>query len=31
MNLLLPKTKEDIESLEEEQAIAKDLVDHHRS
>lgn len=31
MNLLLPKTKNDDETLDQEQAIAKDLVDHHRS
>jgi uracil permease len=31
MNLLLPQTKKDDESLEQEQAIAKDLVDHNHS
>lgn len=31
MNLLLPQTKKDDESLEQEQAIAKDIVDHKRS
>jgi uracil permease len=31
MNLLLPQTKTEGESLEQEQAIAKDLVDHNRS
>jgi uracil permease len=31
MNLLLPQTKIDDESLDQEQAIAKDLVDHNRS
>lgn len=31
MNLLLPQTKTDNDSLEQEQAIAKDLIDHNRS
>jgi uracil permease len=31
MNLLLPQTKTEDESLKQEQAIAKDLVDHNRS
>jgi uracil permease len=31
LNLLLPQTKADDESLEQEQAIAEDLVDHNRS
>jgi uracil permease len=31
MNLLLPQTKKDDESLEQEQAIAQDIVDHKRS
>ncbi|MEH6447499.1 MAG: uracil-xanthine permease family protein [Oleispira sp.] len=31
MNLLLPQTKKDDESLEQEQAIAEDIVDHKRS
>lgn len=31
MNLLLPQTKADDESLEQEQAIAEDIVDHKRS
>ena len=31
MNLLLPQTKLDDESLEQEQAIAKDAIDHKRS
>jgi xanthine/uracil permease len=31
MNLLLPQTKIEDESLKQEQAIAKDLVDHNRS
>jgi uracil permease len=31
MNLLLPQTQVDDESLDQEQAIAKDLIDHNRS
>jgi uracil permease len=31
MNLLLPQTKKDDESLEQEQAIAEDIIDHKRS
>jgi uracil permease len=31
MNLILPKTKVDEENLDQEAAIAKDLVDHNRS
>jgi uracil permease len=31
MNLILPKTKVDEDNLDQEAAIAKDLIDHNRS